>query len=116
MQGGATLTAFGDVHGTVHVAANTRATFHRRMGGTLNVGRDGVATLASSAIALGTMNIEGALINHGTRGVQVHGAGVVDDREGSMVRPPDETWQDGTVVYYGGRIRPARRLVSRSGT
>lgn len=101
MQSGATLNAQSDVNGTVNVASNAEATFHRRMGGALNVARDGVAILAPSAIALGTMNIDGTLINHGTRGVQVHGAGVVDDRDGSTVRPPDETWEDDTAVYYG---------------
>ena len=45
------------------------------------------------------MMIDGTLVNHGTRGVQVQGAGVVDDREGSTVRPPDETLDDGTVTY-----------------
>jgi hypothetical protein len=47
------------------------------------------------------MHIEGTLINQGTRGVQLHGDGDVEDREGSTVRPPDEVWDDGTVVYNG---------------
>lgn len=101
VRGGATFNAQSDVNGTVHVASNGQATFHRRMDGTLNVDRGGSAALGPSAVALGTMNIEGTLVNHGTRGVQIRGEGVVDDREGSTVRQPDETWEDGTVVYYG---------------
>jgi hypothetical protein len=100
VQPGATLKAQGDVSGTVHVATDAEATLLGRVSGTLKVSRGGVATLAPSAVALGTMSIDGTLINHGTRGVQVHGAGVVDDREGSTVRQPDETWEDGTEVYY----------------
>ena len=101
VESGATIIARNGVSGTVHVAASAQATFHNRMSGTLHVHRGGVAELAPSAIATGTMQVEGTLVNHGTRGEQVRGHGVVDDREGSTVRPPDETWEDGTTVYYG---------------
>lgn len=100
-QPGATLQAQSDVDGTVDVSANAEATLHSRMGGTLNVNRGGVATLAPSAIALGTMRIDGTVTNNGTRGVEVHGAGVADYRDGSTIRPPDETREDSIVVYYG---------------
>lgn len=101
VEGGARLDARGDVNGTVHVGPNAEATFHRKMGGTLHIERSGTATLAASAVALGTLHVEGKLVNYGTRGVQVHGGGTVDDREGSTVREPDEKWDDGTAVYYG---------------
>ena len=71
-----------------------------RKRGSLNMNRGGVVTLAESAVALGTMRIDGTLSNHGTRGTNVHGAGVIDDREGSTVRPPDETRDDGTAIYW----------------
>jgi hypothetical protein len=96
---GATLDARNDVSGTVNVRANADATFHRAASGTLNISRGGVVTLTKSAVALGTMHVDGTLINYGTRGVNVHGAGFVDDREGSTVRRPDETLDDGTVIY-----------------
>ncbi len=98
---GARLDAVNKVNGTVHVESGAEATFKHSMGGTLHVERGGTATLEASAVALGTMHIEGMLINHGTRGGSVHGAGQVDDREGSTVRPPDETLDDGTVIYRG---------------
>lgn len=101
VQAGATLVARSDVSGTVRVASTAQATFYEHMSGTLHVDRGGVATLAPSSLATGTMHVEGTLVNEGTRGVQVHGPGVVDDREGSTIRQPDETWEDGTTVYYG---------------
>jgi len=101
VEAGARLIARSDVSGTVNVASTAQATFYERMSGTLHVDRSGVATLAPSSVATGTMHIEGTLVNEGTRGVQVHGSGVVDDREGSTIRQPDETWEDGTMVYYG---------------
>lgn len=99
IQRGAALTATGDVTGTVHVASGARADFHSRLDGTLQVDSGGVATLMTGAVALGSMNIDGLLINHGARGVQVHGQGSVDDREGSRVREPDEITDDGSMIY-----------------
>lgn len=96
---GATLDARGNVGGTVHVAAGGRAAFHASMGGTLHIELGGAAAIGPTAVALGTMHVEGELINHGTRGVQVSGGGVIQDLEGSSVRQPDEIWDDGTVVY-----------------
>jgi hypothetical protein len=96
---GSTLDARNDLSGTLSVAANGVATIHRQASGTLHVGTGATVTLAESAVAIGTMHIDGRLINYGTRGVNVSGTGVVDDREGSTVRPPDETLDDGTVIY-----------------
>lgn len=101
VEAGGTLIARNDVSGTVNVASTAQATFYEQLSGTLHVERGGVATLAPASVATGTMHIEGTLVNEGTRGRQVHGSGVVDDREGSTIRQPDETWEDGTTVYYG---------------
>ena len=98
---GATLEAHADVSGTVHVAAGAHATFYNHMTGTLQVERGGIATLAPSSVATGAMRIDGTLVNEGARGLHVRGAGVVEDREGSTIRQPDETGEDGTQVYYG---------------
>jgi hypothetical protein len=67
--------------------------------GTLHVNRSGTATLLPTAVVLGTIHIEGTLINEGTRGVHTYGAGVNDDREGSTVRHLDEIWDDGITIY-----------------
>lgn len=99
VRAGASLDARNDVSGTVNVGANAEATFHRAASGTLNVSRGGIVTVTRSAVALGTMHVDGTLINYGTRGVKVLGAGFVDDREGSTVLRPDETLDDGTVIY-----------------
>lgn len=99
VQSGASLNAVGSVSGTVHVEAGARAEFHSRLGGTLHVDRGGVATLSPGAVALGSLSIDGLLINEGTRGTQVRGRGSVDDRDGSRVREPDETTEDGAVIY-----------------
>lgn len=99
VQRGASLSAIGHVSGTVHVASGAQAEFHSRMDGTLHVDSGGVATLLPGSVALGSMSIDGLLINEGTRGVQVHGRGSVEDRDGSRVREPDEIRQDGAVVY-----------------
>lgn len=96
---GAALDARGSVSGTVSVAERAEATFHGRASGTLNVARGGVITLAETAIALGVMRVDGTLVNYGTRGIDVRGAGVVDDREGSTVRQPDERLGDGSTIY-----------------
>ena len=98
---GSTLNAQSGVGGTVHVRPGGQVTFHERMGGTLHIARGATATIEPNATALGTINVDGTLINFGTRGVQVHGTGIVDDREGSSVREPDETQEDGTVIYRG---------------
>lgn len=95
----ATVEARGDVSGTVHIESTAEATFHQAMAGTLHVEPGGMATLARSAVALGTLHVDGTLVNYGTRGTQILGSGTVDDRENSTVREPDETWEDGTVVY-----------------
>lgn len=100
VEAGARLIARSDVSGTVSVAATAQATFYARMSGTLHVERSGVATLAPSSVATGTMHIEGTLVNEGTRGMQVYGSGVVDDRENSTIQQPDETWEDGTTAHY----------------
>lgn len=89
------------VSGTVAVGPHGRATFFHRMSGTLSVAAGGVARIAPGAVALGTMQVDGELVNEGTRGVHVHGRGEVDDREGSRVRQPDETGSDGSVTYRG---------------
>jgi len=101
VKSGAILDARADVGGTVHIAAGGRAAFHASMGGTLHMEHGGVAALGPSAVALGTIRVEGELIDHGTRGVQVSGGGIIQDLEGSSVRQPDETWDDGTIVYRG---------------
>lgn len=101
VQQGATLIAEGQVSGTVHVQRGSEATFNAQASGTIHVERGATATLGPSATAFGMMKIDGVLVNHGARGKQVHGSGTVDDREGSTIREPDETWADGTTVYYG---------------
>lgn len=101
VESGASLDAKGHVTGTVHVAAHGEATFHQKASGTLNVSQGGRVRLTETSIALGTMRIDGVLVNEGVRGVQVHGTGTVEDRPGATVRQPDETWPDGTVVYWG---------------
>lgn len=95
----AVLVAHGPVGGTVNVHRGGSAVFHDRLGGTIHVARGGAATLAATAVALGTMKIDGLLTNEGVRGVQISGAGNVIDTPGATVRQPDETWADGTVVY-----------------
>lgn len=95
----AVLETRSPISGTVTVRQGGRALFRDRMSGTLNVDHGGTATLAPTAVALGTMNINGELTNEGVRGVQVNGQGHVFDAPGSTVRKPDETWADGTVVY-----------------
>lgn len=97
----AKLDARNDVSGTVTVTARAEVTFHRNARGTLNVNSGGIVTLTESAVAFATMHIDGTLINYGTRGTSLHGAGVVDDRKGSTIRSPDEVLDDGTVVYRG---------------
>lgn len=99
VKSGAILDARGDVGGTVQIAAGGRAAFHASVGGTLHIEHGGVAAIGRTAVALGTMYVEGELINHGTRGFQVSGTGIVQDLEDSSVQQPDETWDDGTVVY-----------------
>lgn len=99
VQRGSRVEFMNAVNGTVNVETGASASFFYRLGGTLNVYAGGSAFLSSSAVALGSMCIEGTLINEGVRGVNVSGSGVVEDREGSTVRLPDETWHDGTVVY-----------------
>ncbi|MDN5721137.1 hypothetical protein [Corynebacterium sp.] len=91
--------AQADVNGTVDVGPRGRATFFQRVGGTLRVAVGGVAQIAPGAVALGTMRVDGELVNEGTRGVSVHGQGRVDDRPGSRVRQPDEIRPDGSVAY-----------------
>jgi hypothetical protein len=98
---GASLDAHDRVGGTVHVAAGASAVFRGSVGGTLDVGQGGHATLTTTAVALGTMHIEGELTNEGVRGVQVHGRGTVSDMPGSTVRQPDEVHPDGTFIYHG---------------
>ncbi|TDE08203.1 hypothetical protein [Jiangella asiatica] len=101
VQSGAVLDARNDVYGTVNVEPDAQMRVHKHANDTLNVQRGGTITILPSAVALGTIHVEGTLINEGTRGTQVHGAGAIEDREGSSVRPPDETRGDGAVVYYG---------------
>lgn len=101
IEGGARAEIRGDVGGTVHISRGAEATFYGRMGGTVHVEKGGTATFTSGVVALGTMRVEGVLVNYGTRSIMVSGSGTVDDREGSTVRQPDETHEDGTVVYFG---------------
>jgi hypothetical protein len=75
------LTA-NEVTGTVHVGRGSKATFEWCMSGTLHVDQGGTAVIGPRATALGTMHIDGTLINEGTRGVIVQGSGVIDDRPG----------------------------------
>jgi len=96
---GATLKATGPISGTVHVASGAEADFHGRMSGTLHVTTGGTAHLTPGSVALGSMHIDGLLINEGTRGVSVKGRGSVQDRPGSTVRQPDEVADDGAVIY-----------------
>ncbi len=101
VEGGGVLDARGPVNGTVSVQAGGIATFYSRVSGTLQVSPGGRAKLTSNAVAVGTMHIEGDLLNEGTRGVQVRGSSNIYDAPGSTIRQPDEVRSDGTVVYYG---------------
>lgn len=96
---GAVLEAHGPVNGTVTIEGGARAVFHDRASGTIHVRAGGEARLTPTAVALGTMTVDGVLTNEGVRGVQVKGSGEVIDAPGSMVREPDETLTYGTVVY-----------------
>jgi hypothetical protein len=96
---GAVFEAHEPVGGTVEIRDGGLAIFRDRVGGTIHVHRGGRATLSASAVALGTMRVDGVLTNEGTRGTQVTGAGEVIDVPGAVVRQPDETWPDGTVAY-----------------
>lgn len=93
------LIAEADVSGTVTVGSGSSASFAASMSGTLRVAVGGRAHLRTSAVALGTMRIDGALLNEGVRGVQLSGSGSVEDR--GMVRQPDRIDPDGTVIYFG---------------
>jgi hypothetical protein len=84
--GGASLEAKNNVGGTVHIEPGGRATFHAGVGGTLVVDRSAVAVLTRSAVALGSLNIQGELVNEGTRGVQVTG-GRNCERSGGISSP-----------------------------
>lgn len=95
---GASLEAYGDVNGTVSAESDTKITFHGRANGTIHLAAGGVARLLRGAAALGTLRIEGTLINEGTRGTNVFGTGQIDDCEGSSVRYPDSA-SDTAVVY-----------------
>jgi len=97
----AVLETHAGVGGTVDIHAGGRALFRGKVGGTIHVHEGGAATLVDTAVALGTMKVDGVLTNEGVRGVQVHGQGRVIDAPGSTVRQPDETWPEGTVVYLG---------------
>jgi len=97
----AVLETHAAVGGTVDIQAGGRALFRGKVGGTIQVREGGAATLADTAVALGTMKVDGVLTNEGVRGVQVNGHGRVIDAPGSTVRQPDATWPDGTVVYHG---------------
>lgn len=99
VEAGATLIAHGSVSGTLNVASGGTAIFHTATHGTLHVSAGAVAHLLPGASALGTMRIEGILINEGVRGTNVGGSGVVEDRPGSRVRQPDGTLPDGTTIY-----------------
>lgn len=96
---GATLDARGPVSGTVTIQDEAHATFHSTASGTIKVSGGAVMHLRPESIALGVLKVEGTLINEGTRGPNVTGQGVVDDRIGSIVRRPDRTLRDGTTVY-----------------
>ncbi len=93
------LIARGTVSGTVSISPGSDAEFHSRASGTLHIHAGAQATIAAGAVALGTMRVDGRLTNAGTRGVQVSGAGTIDDLPGSTVRQPDERTPDGGVVY-----------------
>lgn len=95
---GASLEAYGDVNGTVSADSDARITFHGRATGTIHLASGGLAHFSKGAVALGTMRIEGTLINEGTRGINVSGAGQIEDREGSSVRYPDSA-SDTAEVY-----------------
>lgn len=92
--------AAGDVNGAVEIASGATAVFQRRATGTISILRGASATFGPDCVALGMIHVEGALINEGTRGVNVHGPGTVSDLPGSQVRQPDEVWPDGTTFYF----------------
>jgi hypothetical protein len=96
---GATLEARGDVSGTVNVERDARAVFHGRAGGTIKIDLGAEVHLLPRAVALGVIHVEGTLVNEGTRGVNLSGPGIIDDRDGSRVRSPDRTLADGTTIY-----------------
>lgn len=98
---GAEWIAVGDVSGTVTIAAGATVTFERHASGTIDIQKGAEATLGPDCVALGIISVDGLLVNQGTRGVNVLGAGTVDDTPGSRVRQPDEVRADGTTVYYG---------------
>lgn len=91
------LDARSKVSGTVTVGAAGQASFAARMTGTLQVQAGGSAHIRATASALGTMHIDGYLLNEGERGAQRSGTGEVDDR--GSVRPPDERGANGAVIY-----------------
>lgn len=93
------LIAETSISGTVTVRSGSSASFAASMSGTLNVAVGGRAHIRPGATALGSMRIDGSLLNEGVRGVQLHGSGQVEDR--GQVRQPDRTDPDGVVVYLG---------------
>lgn len=96
---GAMLDAHGPVSGTVTIQGEARAAFHGSANGTVKVSKDAVMHLLPESSALGVLEVEGTLINEGTRGLNVTGQGVIDDRIGSIVRRPERTLRDGSTVY-----------------
>lgn len=96
---GGRLLAFEDVTGTVSLQEGSEAEFHAGLGGALHVSRRATALLKPDAVALGSLNVDGTLVNEGTRGRTVNGDGRVDDLPGSTVRQPDAV--DGDMeIYY----------------
>jgi hypothetical protein len=99
VESGATLITHGAVNGTVNVSNEGTVIFHGPANGTLHIGAGGLVHIQRGASAIGTMQIEGVLINDGVRGANIRGDGLVEDRPGSQVRQPDRTLPDGTTIY-----------------
>ncbi|MFJ3384763.1 MULTISPECIES: hypothetical protein [unclassified Curtobacterium] len=62
------FVALATVSGTVHVAAGSMAVFADQMSGTLHLASGGSARILPGASALGTMHIDGHLLDEGERG------------------------------------------------
>lgn len=99
VEAGAAAEVRGRVAGTFVVLGGGHVTFHSRLSGSLHVWPNATVTLASSAVALGSLHVDGTLTNHGCRGVSVSGSGQVIDTESATVQSPTEILDDGTVIY-----------------
>lgn len=96
---GAQLHAFGPINGTLYVRDGAEVVIHRALNGSAVICSGGTLHIEQAASAMGSLQIEGTLINSGTRSDTVSGSGRILDREGSTVRRPDEIRPDGTRIF-----------------